>query len=160
MRMARIGLLYVDIYLYTVAVGVDCGAFSCSCDGVCACVYMYLFVWLVVVVWLYLCIYVDIALVRCGGVLLVVVVCPCRVYGYIYIGTICARAVGYIHLPAIVLYPKFKQFSRLNAEYMQKSAKNRIFCMDICKTTQKIKIENHACIVQYVYTIQKIEIEI
>lgn len=41
-RMRCIGLLYVDIYLYIVAVGVDCGAFSCSCGGVCACVYMYL----------------------------------------------------------------------------------------------------------------------
>ena len=54
---------------------------------------------------------------------------------------------------------KIKQFSRLNTVYIQKSAENRIFCMDICKTTQKIKIENHACIVQYVYTIWKIEIE-
>ena len=33
-RMARISFMYVDIYLYAVAVGVDCGAFSCSCGGV------------------------------------------------------------------------------------------------------------------------------
>lgn len=31
--------------------------------------------------------------------------------------------------------------------------------MDICKTTQKIEIQNHVCIVQYVHTIWKIEIE-
>ena len=33
-RMARIGFMYVSIYLYAVAVGVACGAFSCSCGGV------------------------------------------------------------------------------------------------------------------------------
>lgn len=33
-RMARIGFMYADIYLYTVAVGVACGAFSRSCGGV------------------------------------------------------------------------------------------------------------------------------
>ena len=33
-RMARIGFMYTDIYLYTVAVGVACGAFSRSCGGV------------------------------------------------------------------------------------------------------------------------------
>ena len=31
--MARISFMYADIYLYTVAVGVDCGAFSRSCGG-------------------------------------------------------------------------------------------------------------------------------
>lgn len=39
-------------------------------------------------------------------------------------------------------------------------ARTEFFYMDICKTIQKIKIQNHACIVQYVYTIWKIEIEI
>ena len=43
-RMARIGLIYADIYLYTVAVGVDCGAFSRSCGGV-------------VRLWLVVCVY-------------------------------------------------------------------------------------------------------
>ena len=33
-RMARSGFMYVSIYLYTVAVGMVCGAFSCSCGGV------------------------------------------------------------------------------------------------------------------------------
>ena len=43
-RMARIGFIYADIYLYTVAVGVDCGAFSRSCGGV-------------VRLWLVVCVY-------------------------------------------------------------------------------------------------------
>ena len=64
-----------------------------------------------------------------------------------------------VYLSDDMLNPKIKQFSRINTVYMQKSAENRIFCMDICKTTQKIKIQNHACIVQYVNTIWKIEIE-
>ena len=72
-RMARIGFMYVSIYLYAVAVGVACGAFSCSCGGV--------VVWLIDickvyslwcgVVWLYrvyICIYGYNALVWCGGV--------------------------------------------------------------------------------------------
>lgn len=46
-RMAHIGFMYVDIYLYTVAVGVDCGAFSCSCGGV-------VHLWLVVCVYGYM----------------------------------------------------------------------------------------------------------
>ena len=33
-KMARISFMYASIYLYTVAVGVDCGAFSCPCGGV------------------------------------------------------------------------------------------------------------------------------
>lgn len=32
-RMARMVLVYVDIYLYTDGVVRDCGAFSCSCGG-------------------------------------------------------------------------------------------------------------------------------
>lgn len=44
-RMARTGFMYVDIYLYTDGVGLDCGAFSCSCGGVGGlrcCVYGYI----------------------------------------------------------------------------------------------------------------------
>ena len=54
-------------------------------------------------------------------------------------------ADGVLSARYIWTYPKIKQFSRLNLGYMQKTVKNIIFCIDICKTTQKIKIENHAC---------------
>lgn len=49
-RMARIGFIYADIYLYTVAVGAVCGAFSRSCGGLVR-------LWLVVCViaWFVLC---------------------------------------------------------------------------------------------------------
>ena len=63
-RMARIGFIYADIYLYTVAVGVDCGVFSCSCGGVVrlwlVCVYGYMqgLFRVGVVVYMYICIYI------------------------------------------------------------------------------------------------------
>ena len=53
--------MYVDIYLYTDGVGVDCGAFSCSCGG--------LWCWLVACVWMYQ------GFVPCGGVGIVVYIC-------------------------------------------------------------------------------------
>ena len=80
-RMARTGFMYVDIYLYTGGVGVDCGAFSCSCGVLCVgwwCVYgMYaISQGLFRVVWW--CIYVSMYIMRlwlcwwwCGGGLLV-----------------------------------------------------------------------------------------
>lgn len=41
---------------------------------------------------------------------------------------ICSACVcACVYLSADELYPKFKQFLRLNAVYMQKPAKNRIF---------------------------------
>ena len=109
-RMARIGFMYVDIYLYAVAVGVACGASSCSCGSVVwlinickvclcglwwwcgvavSCLYMYL--------WIYC---------ACGGGVLLVVVCLCRAWIYLYRDGL--RSCSCIHLPAIVLYPKFK----------------------------------------------------
>lgn len=68
------------------------------------------------------------ALVACvGGVFLA------RIWIDIYNGgslVFCAC----VYLSDDKTHPKFKQFSRINTVYMQKSAENRIFCMDICKT--------------------------
>ena len=143
-RMRCIGFMYADIYLYTVAVGVDCGAFSCSCgDVVRLCIYVFVLCgwwwrWCgCIYVSMYICRYCA-CVVWCGGLL----VSCCA---WIYLHRDGLRLCSCIHLPAIALYSKIKQFSRLNAGYMQKTTKSRIFCMDICKTTQKIKIENHAC---------------
>ena len=113
------------------------------CGGWCWCSYIYVSIYALVVRvgvvvlagGLLVCIWIDI---YNGGSL---VFCAC------------------VYLSDDKLLPKIKHFSRLNTVYMQKSAENRIFCMDICKTAQKIKIQNHARIVQYVYTIWKIEIE-
>lgn len=73
-RMARVGFKCISIYLYTVAVGVACGAFSCSCGGLacgwcCVGLYVWMYaskvcsVWRGGVVRVYLCIYVYNALV-------------------------------------------------------------------------------------------------
>lgn len=80
----------------------------------------------------YLCIYVSIyALVAVfgGGV---VVVCSC-IWIDIYSGGLLV-VFACMYLSDDKTHPKFKQFSRINTVYMQKSAGNRIFCMDICKT--------------------------
>ena len=61
-RMARISFMYADIYLYTVAVGVDCGAFSRSCGVLC-------------VGWW--CVYgcIKVCSVSCGGVYVYMYIC-------------------------------------------------------------------------------------
>lgn len=105
--------------------------------GLCMDVSRFCSVWCVGVV-VYICIYVYNALVAC---VVVVWWCfPCAYMDrYIYNGgslVFCAC----VYLSDDKLHSKIKQFSRINTIYMQKSTENRIFCMDICKTTQKIKI--------------------
>ena len=143
-RTARTGYMYVDIYLYTDGVSVACGAFSCSCGG--------LWCWLVACVWMYqgfvpcgdggvvvyICIYVYNVLVACMVVVWWWFHCA-YMDRYIYNGGLLAFCAC-VYLSDDTLLPKTKQFSRINTIYMQKSAENRIFCMDICKTIQKIKI--------------------
>ena len=71
-RLARVSFMYIDIYLYTVAVGVVCGVFSRSCGGVVRLWWLAVFVCMmyqVCFVW-YNCIYVYNAFVLLWFVLL------------------------------------------------------------------------------------------
>ena len=73
----------------------------------------------------YICIYLYNALVACvGGVFLA------RIWIDIYNGGLLVFCAC-VYLSDDKTHPKFKQFSRINTVYMQKSAENRIFCMDI-----------------------------
>ena len=60
----------------------------------------------------------------------------------------------------IWMYPKFKQFSLVNLGYMQKTTKAEFFAWIYVKRLRKSKSKITLALVQYVYTIQKIEIEI
>ena len=93
------------------------------------CVYEYIkacSVWCVGV-YMYLCIYICACGCVGGGGLLVCI------WIDIYNGGLLVFCAC-VYLSDDKPHPKIKQFSRINTVYMQKSAENRIFCMDICKT--------------------------
>ena len=105
--------MYVDIYLYTDGVGVDCGAFSCSCGGaggLRCCVYGYIkacSVWcvgvvismylynvlvacMVVVWWWSACVYMD-------RYIYIMVVCSCFALVCIYKMKCCIQKPNNFH---------------------------------------------------------------
>lgn len=117
---------------------------SRACVAVlCACVCMYLFCVADgggVAVSMYICRYCA-CVVWCGGLLML-----CCAWIYLYRDGL--RSCSCIHLQAIALYPKIKQFLRINAIYMQKTIKSRIFLygyMQNDSKNQNQKSRLHLC---------------